>query len=84
MVRAQVAFHAPFQSVRAAMRQPEAAEEAYAPKRCGFEVGIFDATEVIDAEVDVNRARHALIDAAAGLRVRQSALRTAMGEQLWE
>ena len=84
MVRAQVAFHAPFQSVRAAMRQPEAAEEAYAPKRRGFEVGIFDATEVIDAEVDVNRARHALIDAAAGLRVRQSALRTAMGEQLWE
>lgn len=84
VIRAPVAYHAPFQSVRDAMRQPEAAEEAYAAKRRGFEVGIFDATEVIHAEVDVKRTRLALIDAAAGLRVRQSALRTAMGEHLWD
>lgn len=84
VVSAEAAYKAALQSVRAALRQVDAAEEAYAAKRRGFEVGIFDATEVIDAEVDVNRARLALIDAAAGLRVRESALRTAIGEHLWE
>jgi len=84
VVRAASAYRASFESVRAARRQAEAAEEAYAAKRRSFEVGIFDATEVIDAEVDVNRARLALIDAAARLRVRESALRTAIGEHLWE
>jgi outer membrane protein TolC len=84
VVRAHAAYRASRQSVRAAKRQVDAAEEAYAAKRRGFEVGIFDATEVIDAEVDVNRARLALIDAAAGLHVRESALRTALGEHLWE
>ena len=84
VVSAEAAYRAALESVRAALRQVDAAEEAYAAKRRGFEVGIFDATEVIDAEVDVNRARLALIDAAAGLRVRESALRTAIGEHLWE
>jgi outer membrane protein TolC len=84
VVRAHAAYEASFESVRAAKRQVDAAEEAYAAKRRGFEVGVFDATEVIDAEVDVNRARLALIDAAARLRVRESALRTAIGEHLWE
>lgn len=84
VVRAYSAYEASFESVRAAMRQVEAAEEAYDAKRRGFEVGVFDATEVIDAEVDANRARLALIDAAAGLRIRESALRTAIGEHLWE
>ena len=84
VVRAESSYRASFESVRAAKRQVQAAEEAYAAKRRGFEVGIFDATEVIDAEVDVNRARLALIDAAAELRVRESALRTAIGEHIWE
>ena len=84
VVRAYVAYEASFESVRAAKRQVEAAEEAYDAKRRGFDVGITDATEVIDAEVDANRARLALIDAAALLRVRESALRTAIGEHLWE
>ena len=84
VVRAYAAYHASFESVRAAKRQVDAAEEAYDAKRRGFEVGVFDATEVIDAEVDANRARLALIDAAAQLRVRESALRTAIGEHLWE
>jgi outer membrane protein TolC len=84
VVSAEAAYRAALESVRAAVRQVDAAEEAYAAKRRGFEVGIFDATEVIDSEVDVNRARLALIDAAAGLRVRESALRTAIGEHLWE
>lgn len=84
VVRTEAAYRASLESARAAKRQVDAAEEAYAAKRRGFEVGIFDATEVIDAEVDVNRARLALIDAAARLRVRDSALRTAIGEHLWE
>ncbi|MGB5683039.1 MAG: TolC family protein, partial [Polyangiales bacterium] len=84
VVRAEAAYRASLESVRAAKRQVEAAEEAYSAKRRGFEVGVFDATEVIDSEVDVNRARLALINAAAGLRVRESALRTAIGEHLWE
>ncbi|MEM8607679.1 MAG: TolC family protein [Myxococcota bacterium] len=84
VVRSYAAYEASFESVRAAMRQVEAAEEAYDAKRRGFEVGVFDATEVIDAEVDANRARLALIDAAARLRIRESALRTAIGEHLWE
>ncbi len=84
VVRAYAAYHASFESVRAAKRQVDAAEEAYDATRRGFEVGVFDATEVIDAEVDANRARLALIDAAARLRVRESALRTAIGEHLWE
>lgn len=84
VVRARAAYRASFESVRAAKRQVEAADEAYSAKRRGFEVGVFDATEVIDAEVDVNRARLALIDAAARLRVRECALRTAIGEHLWE
>ncbi len=84
VVRAEAAYRASFESVRAAKRQVEAAEEAYSAKRRGFDVGVFDATEVIDSEVDVNRARLALINAAAGLRVRESALRTAIGEHLWE
>ena len=84
VVRAYVAYQASFESVKAAKRQVEAAEEAYDAKRRGFDVGIADATEVIDAEVDANRARLALIDAAARLRVRESALRTAIGEHLWE
>ncbi len=84
VVRAHAAYEASFESVRAAKRQIEAAEGAYAAKRQGFEVGVFDATEVIDAEVDVNRARLALIDAAARLRIRESTLRAAIGEHLWE
>jgi outer membrane protein TolC len=84
VVSAEAGYRAALESVRSALRQVDAAEEAYAAKRRGFEVGVFDATEVIDAEVDVNRARLALIDAAAGLRVRESALRTAIGEHLWE
>ena len=84
VVRAYAAYHASFESVRAAKRQVEAAEEAYDAKRRGFEVGVVDATDVIDSEVDANRARLALIDAAARLRVRESALRTAIGEHLWE
>lgn len=84
VVRAEAAYRASLQSVRAAKRQVDAAEEAYAAKRRGFEVGISDAVEVLDSEVDVNRARLALIDAAATLRVRESALRTALGEHLWE
>ncbi len=84
VVRAHAGYRASLQSARAAKRQVDAAEEAYSAKRRGFEVGIFDATEVIDAEVDVNRARLALIDAAARLRVRESELRTAIGEHLWE
>ncbi|MEM7139092.1 MAG: TolC family protein [Myxococcota bacterium] len=84
VVRSYAAYRASFESVRAAKRQVEAAEEAYDAKRRGFDVGVFDATEVIDAEVDANRARLALIDAAARLRVRESALRTAIGEHLWE
>jgi len=84
VVRAHAAYDASFASVQAALRQVEAAEEAYDAKRRGFEVGVFDATEVIDAEVDANRARLALIDAAARLRIRESALRTALGEHLWE
>ncbi len=84
VVRAQAAYTASLQSVRAAKREVDAAEEAYAAKRRGFEVGISNAIEVIDSEIDVNRARLALIDAAARLRVRESALRTAIGEHLWE
>ena len=84
VVRAEAAYRASLQSVRAAKRQVDAAEEAYAAKRRGFEVGISNAVEVIDSEIDVNRARLALIDAAARLRVRESALRTAIGEHLWE
>lgn len=84
VVRAEAAYRASLQSVRAAKRQVQAAEEAYAAKRRGFEVGISDAVEVLDSEVDVNRARLALIDAAATLRIRESALRTALGEHLWE
>ena len=84
VVGAEAAYRASLESVRAAKRQVDAAEEAYAAKRRGFEVGISDAVEVIDSEIDVNRARLALIDAAALLRVRESALRTAIGEHLWE
>ena len=84
VVRAEAVYRASLESVRAAKRQVSAAEEAYAAKRRGFEVGISNAVEVIDSEIDVNRARLALIDAAATLRVRESALRTAIGEHLWE
>ena len=84
VVRTEAEYRASLESVRAAKRQVDAAEEAYAAKRRGFEVGISNAVEVIDAEIDVNRARLALIDAAARLRVRESALRTAIGEHLWE
>jgi outer membrane protein len=84
VVRAEATYRASLESVRAAKRQVSAAEEAYAAKRRGFEVGISNAVEVIDSETDVNRARLALIDAAARLRVRESALRTAIGEHLWE
>jgi cobalt-zinc-cadmium efflux system outer membrane protein len=84
VVRAHTAYRASFESIQAAMRQVDAAEEAYSAKTRGFEVGVFSASEVIDAEVDVNRARLALIDAAARLRVRESELRTAIGEHLWE
>jgi outer membrane protein TolC len=84
VVRAQVAYRASLESVRAAKREVDAAEEAYAAKRRGFEVGISNAVEVIDSEVEANRARLALINAAASLRVRESALRTAIGEHLWE
>ena len=84
VVQAHAAYRASLESVRAAKREVEAAEEAYAAKRRGFEVGISDAVEVIDSEVEANRARLALIDAAARLRVRESELRTAIGEHLWE
>jgi outer membrane protein len=84
VVRAEATYRASLESVRAAKRQVDAAEEAYAAKRRGFEVGVSNVVEVIDSEIDVNRARLALIDAAARLRVRESALRTAIGEHLWE
>lgn len=84
VIDAYSSYEASFESVRAAKRQVIAADEAYQARRRGYELGVADSTEVIDAEVDVNRARLALIDAAAGLRIAESALRRAMGEHLWE
>ena len=84
VVQADAEYRAAFVSMEAAQRQVDAAEEAYAAKRRGYELGAFDATEVIDAEVDANRARLALIDVAANLRIRENRLRRAAGQHLWE
>ncbi len=82
--RARALYRAAFRTFAAAERRSAAAEEAYAARRRGYQVGVFDATSLIDAELDANRARLAVINAGAALRTRHYVLRRAVGQRLWE
>ncbi|MEM6730855.1 MAG: TolC family protein, partial [Myxococcota bacterium] len=84
VVDAKARYRASFEIYAAAVRQTAAAEEAYAARKKGYEVGLFDATSLIDSELDARRARLALIDAGANVRVRRYTLARALGEHLWE
>ena len=82
--RARATYVASFDTFAASRRQVAAAEEAYAARRRGYELGLFDATSLIDAELDANRARLGLINAGAAVRVRRYALLRSIGRRLWE
>lgn len=84
VVTAEARYRAAFQSFDAALRGVRAAEEALRARRRGYEVGTFDATSLIDAELAASRARLAVVDAGVELRIRLARLRRAVGEHLWE
>jgi len=68
----------------AALRGLSAAEEALRARRRGYELGVFDGTDLIDAELETSRARLAVVDAGVDVRIRSSRLQRAVGERLWE
>lgn len=82
--RARARYVSAFQVFRAAERQSAAAEEAYAARLEGYRVGLFDATSLIDSELDANRARLALVDAGTEIRIRRFALARAAGVDIWK
>jgi len=82
--RAEARFRAAQASFRAAIRGRRAADEALAARRRGYELGLFDGTALVDAELDASRARLAVVDAGVDLRIRRARLRRAVGVHLWE
>jgi cobalt-zinc-cadmium efflux system outer membrane protein len=67
----------------AALDGRAAADEALRARRRGYELGVFDATDLVDAELDASRARLAVVDAGVDARIRKARLRRAVGEALW-
>ncbi|MEL6195732.1 MAG: TolC family protein [Myxococcota bacterium] len=82
--RARTDYQAAFEIFAAAKRQSEAANEAYRARVAGYEAGLFDATSLIDSELDATRASFAMVDAGATLRVRYYDFARAAGLHLWE
>jgi len=70
-------------SIRPAPAQDEFSLSLQPDAAPGYKL-TYEEYRIQELERGARRSRNALIDAAAGLRVRQSALRTAMGEHLWE
>lgn len=84
VTRAAARYRAAEVGFEAATRGLAAAEEALAARRRGYELGVFDATDLVDAELDASRARLAVVDAGVDLRIRRARLRRAVGARLWE
>ncbi|MEM6558538.1 MAG: TolC family protein [Myxococcota bacterium] len=80
VVDAKARYRAAFEVFAAAERGTAAAEEAYSARRKGYDLGLFDATSLIDSELDARRARLAWIDAGAALRTRRYELAFALGQ----
>ncbi|MEL6189045.1 MAG: TolC family protein, partial [Myxococcota bacterium] len=65
-------------------RAETAAARARDNVRGGFEEGVFDATDLIDAELQLEEARLGVVDATVGAWLWQVRLRRRMGVHLWE
>lgn len=77
--RAWTRFQASFSVFEAARAQLEAASEAYAARLRGYEVGVADSTELLDASTDLDRARLSAVDAGVEIRLRETELLRALG-----
>jgi outer membrane protein TolC len=71
-------------ALAASRRGLTAAEAGYRAIARGYALGLYDATDLIEAELQLEEARLGLIDAGVELRVRHARLRRAVGEHLWE
>lgn len=71
-------------SFEAAQQGVGAAREALRARRRGYELGVVDATALIDAELAASRARLAVVDAGVEIRIRLARLQRAIGQHLWE
>lgn len=71
-------------ALEAATRELAAAGEGYRSVKKGFELGLFDATDLIGAELELEQARLGLVDAGIELRIREARLRRARGDHLWK
>jgi len=79
VARAWARYRAAFPRLDAARRQVAAATEAYAARRASWDQGVATANEVLEAELDRNRARLALVDAGTALLRADTRLRHATG-----
>lgn len=68
----------------AAKRSAAAAETGYEAVREGYELGVFDATDLIDSELQLERARLGVIDASVSFRIWQVRLQFRSGARLWQ
>lgn len=68
--------------VLAAEEGVEAAREGWASISRGFELGVFDATDLIEAQLELERARLARIDARVARRISAARLWTALGHSV--
>jgi outer membrane protein TolC len=71
-------------ALRAADRQIEAAGEALAGRRASYREGLDAATEVIDAELQLSRARLSRVRATTAIRLQWALLQRSVGVALWE
>jgi multidrug efflux pump subunit AcrB/outer membrane protein TolC len=79
VARAWASHRAAFPRLEAARRQVAAATEAYDARRASWNQGVTSANEVLEAELDRNRARLALVDAGTALLRADTRLRHATG-----
>lgn len=68
----------------AAQRAETAALRARDNVRGGFDEGVFDATDLIEAELRLEESRLGVVDATVGAWQWKSRLRRRIGEHLWE
>lgn len=62
----------------------KAASEGAASVEKGFELGVFDATDLIEAQLELERARLGLIASQVDLRISAARLTTALGQSVLE
>jgi outer membrane protein TolC len=73
-------YRASFERFEASTAQRKAAESAYAARLESYGLGLSEGSELLEASLDLDRARLAVIDAGVQIRVREAQLMRALGE----